>query len=135
MSISGKIRKVIAKRADYKCEYCLMHEDDMFFSFEIDHIIAKKHGGDDNKDNLAYCCPHCNQNKGSDIATFINDYEEIIPLFHPRKQEWQDHFTLVEGEIIALSKIGEATIKLLKMNHPDILIIRRTLAKIGKYPL
>lgn len=104
--ITDKIRSEVALRAKYCCEYCLIYEEDMFLAFEVDHIIAKKHGGGNEIENLAFCCPHCNQHKGSDIATFLVDYEDIIPLFNPRKQKWSEHFSSSHGEIIALSKIG-----------------------------
>lgn len=62
--ISKSTRLEVAKRANHRCEYCHLHEEDMFLSFELDHIIAQKHGGTDGLDNLAYACTHCNQHKG-----------------------------------------------------------------------
>ena len=44
-SISERIRASMAQRANFRCEYCQIHSDDLFLSFEIDHIIAVKHGG------------------------------------------------------------------------------------------
>lgn len=44
--ISDKVRSRVEKRANYQCEYCLIHQDDTFFSCQIDHIISIKHGGD-----------------------------------------------------------------------------------------
>ena len=72
------LRLEIAKRAKNCCEYCRVHEDDMFIGFEIDHIIAHKHGGGNEVENLAYACPHCNQHKGSDLVTFIDSYDDIV---------------------------------------------------------
>ena len=80
-----RIRTQIAQRAKNRCEYCKIHEDDMFIGFEIDHIIANKHGGGDEMENLAYACPHCNQHKGSDLVTFIDSYDDIVMLYNPRK--------------------------------------------------
>lgn len=37
--------------------------------FHIEHIIARKHGGATDEENLALACPHCNGYKGTDIAT------------------------------------------------------------------
>lgn len=73
LSKSEQLRLKVIERADFRCEYCKIHQDDMFISFEIDHIIAQKHGGGNEIENLAYACPHCNQHKGTDMVTFIDD--------------------------------------------------------------
>jgi hypothetical protein len=132
---SEVLRFNIAKRAENRCEYCRIHEDDMFIGFEIDHIIANKHGGGDEIENLAYACPHCNQHKGSDLVTFVDSYDDIVMLYNPRKHIWEEHFETNLGEIIAKTKIGRATVKLLKMNDIDLIILRNMLSEIGRYPL
>jgi hypothetical protein len=43
----------------------------------------------------------------------------IIPLFNPRRQYWQDHFTQKQGAFDAQTLVGEATIKLLELNRPE----------------
>jgi HNH endonuclease len=130
-SISGKTRKAVAQRANNKCEYCQVNSDDMFLSFELDHIIPLKHGGTDGFENLAYACPHCNQHKGSDFATILD--QEIVPLFNPRIDNWTDHFVVKGGEVISKSRIGEASIKIFRFNEPDLIILRQILMKIGRY--
>lgn len=131
-AIPDKIRDFVAKRANSCCEYCLIHSDDMFLAFEIDHIIPIKHGGKNDIENLAYACPHCNQHKGTDFATITKG--DIIPLFNPRKEIWQEHFETENGEIISKTQIGEATLKIFKFNKPDLLILRRILHEVGRYP-
>jgi 5-methylcytosine-specific restriction endonuclease McrA len=101
-SISEKIRKAVAIRANYRCEYCKIHNDDMFLSFELDHILPLKHGGTSDIENLAFACPHCNQHKGSDFATIFEN--QIIRLFNPRTDAWKDHFETVNDEIILRRK-------------------------------
>lgn len=132
--ISKKVRQQVASRADFRCEYYRIKEEDSFLNFQIDHIVSKKHGGGDEIENLAYACPHCNQNKGADLTTFIGSYDNIISLFHPRKDSWFSHFKAVEGAIEGLTEIGEATIKLLKLNDPERVIIRKILQEIGAFP-
>ncbi|MFT5167951.1 MAG: hypothetical protein ACI8P3_003190 [Saprospiraceae bacterium] len=51
--ISVELRNEVIGRAFNTCEYCLLHEDDAFFSFHIDHVISIKHGGDTVSENLA----------------------------------------------------------------------------------
>ena len=132
--ISKAKRLKVAKRARYRCEYCCLHEDDLFLSFELDHIIAIKHGGSDDLENLAYACPHCNQHKGSDLVTVLDDSDEFVPLFNPRVLLWEEHFRVLEGEIIPKTNIGRATVKLLQFNSPDLLILRKLLHEAGRYP-
>lgn len=38
------------------------------------------------------------------------------------------------GEIYSEIKIGKATIKLLKMNDVDLIILRGLLSELGRYP-
>ncbi|MBI5916353.1 MAG: HNH endonuclease [Bacteroidetes bacterium] len=128
------LRRLVAKRAGFRCEYCQLHESDSFLPFEIDHIISLKHGGGDETKNLAYACPHCNQYKGTDLTTFLKSYKDIVAIFNPREHDWQEHFDIEYGEILAKTKIAEATIKLLKLNEPERLIVRRLLMEAGRYP-
>lgn len=115
IAISEKIRKEVAERANHKCEYCQIHMDDMFLSFELDHILPIKHGGSSEIENLALACPHCNQHKGSDFATIVN--AEVVRLFNPRIDNWQESFIVVKGEILSKSKIGEASIKIFRFKE------------------
>ncbi len=133
-AIPLKLQKKVRARANEKCEYCLLHQSFGFLTFHIEHIVSLKHGGGNEFENLALACPHCNSNKGTDLATFLGSYQNIIPLFNPRLQNWKEHFQTENGEIIGLTPIGQATIKLLCVNEPDRLILRRILAEEGMYP-
>jgi hypothetical protein len=126
-AISKSIRRLVAERASYCCEYCHFNEFDRFLTFEVDHVISLKHGGGNEIDNLAYICPHCNQHKGTDLTTFIDTYDNIILLFNPRKQLWVEHFYIENGLVVDKTVIGKATIKLLKMNDIDLIILRQLL--------
>ena len=39
--VSEETRRLVAERADFLCEYCLLHEDDGFFAFQVDHIVSR----------------------------------------------------------------------------------------------
>ena len=60
--------------------------------FEVDHIIARKHGGRTHLRNLALSCPYCNSFKGSDIAGLRPRTGKLTRLDHPRKHQWTWHF-------------------------------------------
>jgi len=133
--ISLALRRQIAERAGFRCEYCLVPERFLATVFHVDHVRSLKHGGSTTFHNLAYACPHCNQNKGSDVATFVDEEgEETIRIYNPRKDNWQNHFEQDQGMILAKTPIGKATIGLLEMNQPDRLIFRQALVETGYYP-
>ena len=67
--IPADLRRLVIERAGGRCEYCLMHVADRLLPFEIDHVIAEKHGGETDADNLCLACYRCNGFKGSDIAS------------------------------------------------------------------
>jgi 5-methylcytosine-specific restriction endonuclease McrA len=56
-------------RAGHCCEYCLLNQEDIFFAFEVDHIISEKHDGVTIGENFCLSCPDCNLYKGSDIGS------------------------------------------------------------------
>lgn len=43
--VSTRLRQLVIKRANNQCEYCRLHETVSPFSHEVDHLIARKHGG------------------------------------------------------------------------------------------
>ena len=132
--VSPTTRQTVAQRADFRCEYCRVQAEFAYFPFHIEHIISLKHGGLTHLDNLAYACQICNLSKGSDIATFLNDMEDIVRFFNPRKDIWQEHFEVDKsGWITSLTDIAAATIKILDLNHPDSIIERRELLKRGLF--
>ena len=51
----------------------------------------------------------------------------IVHLFHPRKDRWEDHFSIVGDVIVGLTPTGRATVWLLRMNAPERLELRATL--------
>jgi len=132
--ISAQLRRQVKKRAQARCEYCLLPEDIAFFPHEPDHVIALKHGGETTTANLALSCFDCNRFKGSDIASIDPVGGEAVPLFNPRTQDWRDHFTTDGGRVIPLTPIGRATTQLLKLNTPERIDVRRALAERGRYP-
>ncbi len=129
---SEAIRKEMARREEYRCEYCRIGQAQTVYDFHLDHIISLKHGSLTIESNLAYTCPDCNYNKGSNIGTFLNPPErQFTPLFHPLIDQWEDHFEEIEGLISPLTIIGEATARILLFNSPERIILRRELA--GSY--
>ncbi len=132
--IPGSLRKQVIDRASRRCEYCLMPQDLSAYSHEIDHILAIKHGGKTETSNLALACLFCNRYKGADFATIDLASGRIVPLFHPRRQVWKEHFQLSSARIAGITDIGKATARLLKFNESKRLRDRQILMRQGLYP-
>lgn len=108
----------VAKRANYKCEYCLAPERIFNFHFEVDHIIPVSETGSDKPENLALACRACNSYKAFFTKGLIPDSNISVRLFHPRRDIWAEHFSinLETLEVESKSEIGSATVKRLKLN-------------------
>lgn len=132
--IPSALRKQTRYRANRRCEYCLLGEEHGYLPFEADHIIAEKHGGETSLANLAWSCFDCNRFKGSDITSVDPITGVIVPLFNPRSQIWEEHFQILEGEIVPITVAGRATARLLRLNLMSRIEVRKTLAQAGRYP-
>jgi hypothetical protein len=133
--IPAPLRQLVYDRAGGRCEYCLIPEAFVFAAHEIDHIVARKHGGLTEDSNLALSCTLCNQHKGSDLTSVDPETGQIERLFHPRQQRWADHFHLQDAVLVALSPTGRVTIRLFQLNRPDRIEERELLIQVGLYPL
>ena len=134
-SIPERLRRQVQERALGCCEYCLIHEADMYYPHEADHVIAEKHGGATSFDNLAWACLYCNRFKGSDLASIDPTSSKIVLLFHPRIQKWHRHFRLNGARIEGITASGRATVALLHLNDPERVAYRMGLIEIGHYPV
>ena len=72
--------------------------------------------------------------RGPILGRYCPARKELVRLYHPRNDRWQDHFHLNRLVIEAVSGIGEATIRILQMNHDDRVLERDLLIKCGRYP-
>ena len=129
--IPAALRRSVRERAGDRCEYCLIPESMTFAPHWIDHIVAEKHGGKTEADNLANSCMLCNQFKGSDLTSIDPQSDEIVALFHPRQDRWTEHFRLVGGRIEGITATGRVTERLLQFNHPDRVEERAHLFELG----
>jgi hypothetical protein len=133
-AVPASLRASVRRRAQGRCEYCLLHEDDAWESHQPDHVVAVKHRGQTVEDNLAWTCGHCNRFKGTDLASIDIATGKIVRLFNPRLDHWPRHFRLAGGRIVPRTAVGRVTESLLRLNRPDRLLLRLTLARKGLYP-
>jgi hypothetical protein len=127
-------REAVANRANRRCEYCHLPEfADPHSAFHLEHVIPRQHGGADLLENLAWSCSRCNRRKGPNLASIDPISGAVCELFHPRRENWSEHFTLQDARIFGLSEVGRATARLLDMNSHHRVQLRRELLAEGKF--
>jgi hypothetical protein len=131
--ISVELRRLVARRADRLCEYCLIPEENSG-GCQVDHIISVKHGGETTEDNLAYACIFCNLQKGSDLGSIVRCTGELVRFFNPRRDFWGEHFRLDEAVIQPITDIGDVTARILEFNNNDRILERQALIEVNQYP-
>lgn len=132
--ISIELRRLVAQRANFRCEYCLILASDRLSGCHVDHIISLKHGGETTSENLAYACMFCNLNKGTDLGSIIWRTGELIRFFNPRRDQWKDHFHVDNAIIQTITDIGEVTARIFQFNDPERILERQILIKANRYP-
>ena len=129
--IPAALRRLVRERAQDRCEYCLIPESVTLASHWIDHIVAEKHGGKTDAENLANSCTLCNQHKGSDLSSIDPETGLIVPLFNPRRDSWSEHFRLTGGRIEPATATGRVTEQLLQFNRANRIAEREQLVQVG----
>ncbi len=133
--MDAALRRLVRRRAGDRCEYCRIHqEQDTFFTFPVDHIIARQHGGQTEADNLCFSCYRCYSHKGTNIASIDPETKTIVPLFDPRRNDWFEHFAWQDALLVGRTAVGRATVMLLAVNHPDYVVLRESLIAEGVFP-
>jgi 5-methylcytosine-specific restriction endonuclease McrA len=86
--------------------------------------------------NLALACQGCNNHKYNRTQSVDPVANQVVPLFHPRRHEWHEHFTWDEcfELVIGLTPIGRATIEALQLNRHEVVKLRRLLYAAGEHP-
>ena len=122
--VTAELRRLVRQRAGNRCEYCLLAEADSLSSHQMDHILARKHGGETTPENLALSCVCCNQRKGSDASSMDLETGKLTTLFNPRHDPWAAHFRVAGARIVPLTATGRVTARLLGFNHPARILER-----------
>lgn len=128
-SLQNQIRKL----ANDRCDYCRMPSGIDPLPFQVDHIIARQHGGSTMIENLARSCLHCNKHKGPNIAGLDPVTGQLVPLFHPRSQSWQRHFLWNGPFLFGRTRTARATVRVLAMNDPAAVAFRAELMLEGVF--
>ena len=126
-------KRLVRERAEHRCEYCRLrqeHEPDR--RFHIEHIVARRHEGTDDMENLALAGALCNVLKGPCIGGVDPDGGGFTRLFHPRTDQWHSHFRRDGALILGLTDVGRTTVWLLDMNCDHRVKQRAALLELGE---
>src|ERR1700676_4974948 len=107
------LEQLIWDRADHCCEYCHMPQLYDELPFEIEHIIARQHGGADDLRNRALACFACNRHKGPNLGGIDPNTGKKVWLFNPRRHKWRRHFRWEGPVLVGRTPIGRTTVAVL----------------------
>ena len=130
--MDGSVAELVRQRAGHRCEYCRLPQHASSLRFHIEHILPKQHGGSDDTANLALACPECNHYKGPNLTGIDPDTGKVTPLFHPRDDRWEEHFTRNGARLVGKTATGRTTVWLLDMNSRERLRLREMLLRLGE---
>jgi len=131
--MNAALRDQVRQRAKGRCEYCQLPDWLTELPHEADHIRALKHGGPTELSNLAWACARCNDYKGSDVSAYTPGTDQLVRLFHPRIDVWDEHFRWEGAVLHGKSDIAVATIALLRINADRRMHYRRSLMEDGLF--
>ena len=118
-SIPRELRNTVSRRDAGRCRYCGLAQFGQGAVFHINHVVPRNRGGATVEANLVVQCPCCSLHKSDKLVAVDPVTREEAPLFHPLKDEWDDHFTLrSDGSCVGLTPVGRGTVAALRMNDP-----------------
>ena len=132
--MDAALTRLIWRRAKGCCEYCEIPQAADDATFQIDHIIARKHTGQTVASNLCLSCYYCNSFKGSDLASIDAKTRKFTPLFNPRRHKWATHFRWHGAYLIGRTPVGRVTVALLHINDALRVELREELIAEGVFP-
>ena len=132
--LPARLRRLVIQRSGGRCEYCHLSQAGQEATFHIDHITPVASGGQAVAENLALACVSCSLRKGARQTAIDPDTGLEVPLYHPRRDLWSEHFAWESVRLLGLTAIGRATINALDLNRPLILAIREEEAALGRHP-
>ena len=101
----------------------------------MEHVQPRSQGGTNRLDNLAYSCQACNNHKYTLVEALDPGSGQTVPLYHPRRDRWEEHFAWSEDFRFLLGKTptGRATVLRLDLNRQSVLNLRRVFRRDGKH--
>ena len=135
-AVPRPVRRSVRDRARNRCEYCQHPASHSAAPFTCDHITPRVRGAGNTLDELAWACAACNGHKSAKMRATDPQTGRDVPLFNPRSQRWERHFTWSSDflHIVGCTAIGRATVEALHFNRPQRLNVRYALSVVGLHP-
>jgi hypothetical protein len=127
-------RKDVWLRARGLCEYCQLPQELSVLPHEVDHIRPRKHHGLHTMENTCIACAHCNAAKGPNAAGYDPESGDLVALFNPRADAWDEHFFWEGAWLVGKTPVGRATIDVLNINDVARVEQRDLLIKASLFP-
>lgn len=133
-AIPLSLRRFVTQRASDRCEYCGISQIGQVATFHIDHIVPVVAGGPTEESNLALACVSCSLRKGAKQMILDPETKDLVPIFNPRRQIWQEHFSWHGTQVVGITATGRATLQALALNRPIMIAIRVEEELLGRHP-
>jgi hypothetical protein len=134
--ISDALRARVRAQAGNRCGYCLVSQEYVPWTLEIEHIAPRSKGGTDDEENLWLACHSCNLFKSDQTHGRDPLSGRWVYLFNPRRQKWERHFCWSENGdfIVGRTACGRATVVALNLNNLIAVTVRRNWIIAGWHP-
>lgn len=117
----NELRLTVRRLYGFRCGYCGVSETDTGAKLTIDHFQPRTLGGEDDLDNLVYCCHARNEFKGDYWHT-----EQKLRLLHPLRDDLTQHYAKKEdGMLESFTELGANHIPVLHLNREELVEQRR----------
>jgi hypothetical protein len=135
-TIPPDLRQQIVEQSRSRCAYCQTQAYIIGAGLTVDHIIPRVLGGQTILENLCLACWECNLIKGVRTQAVDPLTGAVVPLFHPNRQKWSDHFrwSADNVHVIGITSIGRAGVALLRLNRSQLVTSRRFWVQAGWRP-
>ena len=132
--VSDLLKRRVAERAGFRCEYCGLSQAGQEATFHVDHVVPVSAGGESEAGNLALACVSCSLRKAARLDVVDPETGRNVPVFNPRIERWNTHFRWDGVAVAGLTATGRATVQALQMNRPIALALRQEEAAFGRHP-
>jgi hypothetical protein len=131
-----RLGRKVRESARFRCGYCLVSEALIGMLMEFEHLLPILLGGLTIESNLWLSCRTCNNAKRAQYEALDPVTNQLVLLFNPRLQSWDEHFGWSEDrlEIEGRTPTARATVLALRLNDPIRLAARRLWVSVGWWP-
>lgn len=135
-AIPRALRRRVRDRASDRCEYCRHPAAYSCAPFVCEHVQPRVRGAGDTFAELAWACPACNSHKYDKISSRDPETARLVPLFNPRRQDWNSHFAWSDDFLLILGRTatGRATVASLCLNRLELMNLRQALIAVDEHP-